>query len=262
MRTALLLVCAFALVGCARSDPASSPAATEANAAEAVDDDPTASAGPVLVELFTSQGCSSCPPADAVLSAIGDGEFGDDVIPLAFHVDYWDYIGWRDPFSRSKWSALQRTYGKKIADGRVYTPMLVIDGTAHVVGSGAGRAKRAIAKARRNRGAQVLQITTTLRDGEATAKIQWKSRGDAQVWVAVTESGLRTDIARGENAGRELVNDHVVRELVQVKTAPGSEAGRATIPIDSGWDTEKLNFVAFMRDPRSLAVLAAARPIR
>jgi hypothetical protein len=99
----------------------------------------------VVLELFTSQGCSSCPPADRLLSTLGAR---DGVVALAFHVDYWNYIGWRDPFSSAAATARQRRYGAAIAGGKVYTPMLVIDGREHVVGSIGSDVAAAVDRAR------------------------------------------------------------------------------------------------------------------
>ena len=95
-----------------------------------------AAGGPVLLELFTSQGCSSCPPADRLLTRLaGDRKLAGQVIPLSFHVDYWDYIGWQDPFASPRWSERQRQYGRAFHSNRVYTPQLVINGRTECVGS-------------------------------------------------------------------------------------------------------------------------------
>jgi len=96
----------------------------------------TSASGPVVVELFTSQGCSSCPPADRLLSKLSrDPRLAGRVIPLAFHVDYWDYIGWRDPFASPRWSQRQKDYARVFRSNRIYTPQLVVSGSTEGVGS-------------------------------------------------------------------------------------------------------------------------------
>ena len=102
----------------------------------------------MVIELFTSQGCSSCPPADRLLSRLAEEPaYRGKVVPLAFHVDYWNYIGWTDPFSSPRWSERQRDYGRSLGLGTVYTPQLVIDGRSECVGSQEGDVRREIARA-------------------------------------------------------------------------------------------------------------------
>ncbi|MGH9465120.1 MAG: DUF1223 domain-containing protein, partial [Thermoanaerobaculia bacterium] len=106
------------------------------------------SSGPVLLELFTSQGCSSCPPADRLLSRLAAARGSEPVVvPLAFHVDYWNHIGWEDPFSQGRWSARQRAYALAFGRDGVYTPQLVVDGTEELVGSDERAVRRAIERA-------------------------------------------------------------------------------------------------------------------
>src|SRR6185295_6297026 len=102
------------------------------------------SSAPIVVELFTSQGCSSCPPADRLLSTLRSDP---RVVPLAFHVDYWNYIGWTDPFSSARWSQRQQAYARAFASNRIYTPQLVVNGTSECVGSNEGEGRQRIAKA-------------------------------------------------------------------------------------------------------------------
>jgi hypothetical protein len=109
------------------------------------DADPQRSGGPVVIELFTSQGCSSCPPADRLLTRLAqDSKLAGQVIPLSFHVDYWDYIGWQDPFASPRWSERQRQYGRAFRSNRIYTPQLVVNGRTECVGSQEGVVRRQI----------------------------------------------------------------------------------------------------------------------
>ena len=136
-RVLLAVVAALAaLAGCGRVDApsveAGTPAAPQPAAPEPARGGPT----PVVLELFTSQGCSSCPPADAVLSKLGrDEKLAGRVIPIAFHVDYWTYIGWADPFSSADWTARQNEYARALKADSLYTPQLVVNGATHLNGS-------------------------------------------------------------------------------------------------------------------------------
>ena len=228
-------------------------------------------AAPVVLELFTSQGCSSCPPADRLLSALSSSpELVGRIVPLAFHVDYWNHIGWTDPFSSAQWSARQRNYARVLGSDRIYTPQLVVGGRTDVVGSDRRRAVQAI------EGALAAPQAATVRlahapGGVATLTLDVVGRlaesapeGPHRVLVALTESGLETAVGRGENGGKVLRNDHVVRRLTPAGelASPGAElATRVTLPLADGWRRDRLEAVAFVQDPRTGAILGAARPL-
>jgi hypothetical protein len=189
-----------------------------------------APAGPIIVELFTSQGCSSCPPADRLITKLaGAGTVGDrEVVPLAFHVDYWNDLGWEDPFSRAAWSDRQRAYAAAMDTRRVYTPQLVIAGRAHVVGSNRAGVDAGIAAA-----SAPARIDASIVWRETTATITATAPDGANAWVAIYEDAITTPVARGENAGEQLRNDHVVRVLAKV--AAGGKTGTVAIELDPGW---------------------------
>jgi hypothetical protein len=169
---------------------------------------------PVLVELFTSQGCSSCPPAEAYL---GELATRDDLVVLSMHVNYWDYIGWADPFASDDTTNRQRAYGLRIGQGRVYTPQMVMNGVFDAVGSRRGLVNQAIAKAR-NSNAPHITVGLALDSGGDLLVTLPTSHytGDATVWLARYDGEHLTEVQRGENRGRTLRNVNVVRELRQV----------------------------------------------
>lgn len=185
---------------------------------------------PLVIELFTSQGCSSCPPADALLNRFAhDGALtGRPIAPLAFHVDYWDDLGWADPFALPAWSERQRQYAHALGDDRVYTPELVVGGRTGIVGSDALRAAKAIAAAPVQQKIRAKASWTT-----TTVTIEATAPADADVLVAVYQDGTRTKVPRGENAGEMLAADRVVRRLERVATA--GKTGTLTIPINGSW---------------------------
>jgi hypothetical protein len=238
-----MLPAVLAFAACAPS-PGPEPAAGTGPAAAApmtATTTPTAAddAGPILLELFTSQGCSSCPPADRVLSRIAaDGAVGDRaVVALAFHVDYWNDLGWADPMSRAAWTDRQRAYAGAFGDGRVYTPQLVVGGRGHVVGSNVTAIAAQVAAAP---APAALDATITWSAGGAT--VTAAPPPGARAWVAFYEDALTTTVARGENAGEQLRNDHVVRVLVPVAGATGEVA----VPLDPAW--RQVGAVAFAQD--------------
>lgn len=226
----------------------------------------------VVLELFTSQGCSSCPPADRVLSRLGDEARADGVtlVPLAYHVDYWNRIGWVDPFSSPRWSARQRRYGDVFGLRSVYTPQIVLNGHAELVGSHESSLRAEIPAASRARPAGRVEILRAALDGparelvvEVAAEIQETGPASPMVVnLALFESGLVTRVESGENSGRTLENDYVVRLLRPVITfaaaGPSSRSERSSITLDPGWAVENLGVAVFLQDSGTLEIHAAA----
>ena len=192
--------------------------------------------GPVVVELFTSQGCSSCPPADRLLSRLKrDPRLAGEVIPLAFHVDYWNHLGWSDPFSSHLWSQRQQGYAQAFHSNRIYTPQLVINGRTECVGSEEGQVMRRIREAlAAEPAAQVTLGTPVVGDSARVAvgaRLLRPVPGDGpEVWVALVESGLTTPVRGGENASATLHDDQVVRLVPDALDAPTLISTAATYP--------------------------------
>jgi hypothetical protein len=227
---------------------------------------------PVLVELFTSEGCSSCPPADDLLIRLEQTQPipGAEVIVLSQHVDYWNRLGWTDPYSAAEFSARQGDYSTAFKRDGVYTPQMVVDGQAEFVGSNQERAREAIARAARAPKA-ILTLTRSAGGAGADAiplqirveKLPATSAGDtAEVLLAVTESNLRSNVSRGENSGRRLTHTAVVRQLgvIGTATAGSNEAFTATpvVTISNAWKRANLRAVVFVQERVSRKVLGAA----
>jgi hypothetical protein len=185
---------------------------------------------PVVVELFTSQGCSSCPPANAYLNELSRDR--RDVLALAFHVTYWDRLGWRDPFSLPAATQRQDQYGHRFGDGS-YTPEMVVDGAAGMVGSDRGDVGSAIENAKRNsRTAAAVSVT---RNGEQVSVQVGAGTGNAKVLLIGFDHEHTTAIGRGENSGRTLTEANVVRSIRSVGQWSGSQL-RLNEPFPEGQD--------------------------
>jgi hypothetical protein len=229
---------------------------------------------PVIVELFTSEGCSSCPPADAVLARLQQTQpvAGAEVIALSEHVDYWNYIGWSDPFSSAAFSARQGTYAQAFGQqDRVYTPQMIVDGQAEFNGSAMNKAIEAIAKAARSPKADVRIVIPETKTQEDNQKVRLNvsvknlppvDRGDeAEVILALTEDKLSSNVTRGENSGRKLAHTAVVREmraLGRVDPATKTFDSEKTMAIADGWKRDDLRVVVFVQERAHRRVLGAA----
>ena len=218
----------------------------------------------VILELFTAQGCSSCPPADRLLTAIGaDADLGKRVVPLAFHVDYWDTPAWRDRFSDKAWSRRQADYVHAAGQTEVYTPQAIVDGARACVGSDVRCLHEAVdAASARDHGA--VEITAAPPKGDAV-EVTVDARlptgvARADVMVAVWEMDLDTEVSGGENAHKTLHDDYVVRRLEKAFTVSQADAVHRTVrlALDPQWKRDRLGVAVFLQDPRSKRAMGAA----
>jgi hypothetical protein len=231
----------------------------------------SASGEAVIVELFTSEGCSSCPPADALLQRFDAQQpvAGATIVGLEEHVDYWNHDGWSDPFSSSQWTQRQLDYGSKFQND-AYTPQMVVDGRSQFVGNNGQEAELEIEKAARRVKADV-SITSEAsnaargpRFSVTVGKLAGTQNGDiAEVWLAVAEDGLHSSVSRGENAGRELRHIATLRSLQKIGVAdaggasPSFSADR-DINISPNWVPANLHVVVFVQMKKSREILGAA----
>lgn len=218
---------------------------------------------PVVVELFTSEGCSSCPPADALLSEYAKSSPvpGVEVIALGEHVDYWNHGGWADPFSAATFTARQNDYSSAFHLSSVYTPQIIVDGKAQLVGSDGDLARAAIARAARLPKAQVtLSETEPGRLSVSVEHLPASARNDpADVYLAVTEDNLSSSVGGGENAGRHLLHSAVVRELVPIGTITGRTfTASPAVPLSSSRRRGPLHAVVFVQERRSRRIVGAS----
>jgi len=220
---------------------------------------------PVLVELFTSEGCSSCPPADQLLIRLLETQPLSDVeiVVLEEHVDYWNRIGWVDPYSAEAFTLRQNQYAEAFGLDSMYTPQAVVDGRSEMVGSDERQLQHSIEQA-----ARIPKATITIERGNGAAPgdamiFSLRAKGivasePAEVLFAVTEEKISTDVPRGENAGRRLAHSAVMRMGVRVgEVHPPATAfaGSVTLSVQPGWRRANLRVVAFVQERRSRRIL-------
>lgn len=217
---------------------------------------------PVVVELFTSQGCSSCPPAEAFLAELAAR---DDVIALEFHVDYWDYIGWKDPFADPRYTARQRSYNALFGSPYNYTPQMVVDGRAHEVGSRRSAVEARIEAASMKRmmeaqkhGASEMTLSHG-NDGGLTIRLAGTppDAGPYQAIIVGFDARHETEILRGENSGRSLVNAHVVRSMTTV--GPSWSGGDAEFQVEMSEVAGDGGCAVLIQNPATGRIAAAQR---
>lgn len=230
---------------------------------------PAAERQPVVVELFTSEGCSTCPPADSLLARLDTAQPlpSVQVIALEEHVDYWDQQGWKDPFSSSIWTERQREYASTLHNGEPYTPQIVVDGTVGFVGTRGTMARDAILKAATTQKTKIELSEVSHENKSATFKVGIEKLADpspkdsSAVILAITESGLHSEVKAGENSGADLHHSAVVREFKDLgvvgKNGRDSFSSEATVKLDSKWNMANLRAVVFLQERKSRRILGA-----
>lgn len=223
---------------------------------------------PVVVELFTSEGCSSCPPADELMSRLMHSNIltGKSVFFIGEHVDYWNYLGWPDSFSTPGFSARQSGYAKELRQSSVYTPEMIVDGSAGFLGSDENTAIKVISAAAlepkaklttdRDTSSESTQLVLNIKDIPA-----YYANRKAHLLVAVVEDNVVSNVRSGENGGRRLVHDAVALDLSIAATVEPTSAQLLNIPIsipsNSKWDKDKVRVILFLQDMETLKIWGA-----
>jgi hypothetical protein len=222
----------------------------------------------VIVELFTSEGCSSCPPADQLIRKLSEQQVipGVEVVALEEHVDYWNPYGWTDPFSSSEFTERQFAYSQTLPKGSVYTPQMIVDGYAEIAGSRIQLLTGAIQRARLAPKAEVRLHASGEKD---PGKVSFEMKVDhlpdlfksdeLELWVAVTEKGLTSEVKGGENSGETLRHAAIVRSLRKAGSMKnGAEyANQVTVKLEMHWKRENLAVVAFIVDKHYHKIVGA-----
>jgi hypothetical protein len=263
---ALVLATLTCAQGCSKQTASSSASSGTAELRPRPKLPPSPGAPPfAVIELFTSEGCSSCPPADRVLAEIVDESKDRNVLALSFHVDYWDDLGWKDPWSNPSFSARQRSYARVFGKEGAYTPQAVIDGRVELLGSDGSRIRALIEDGLATpRGATLTLSTaggpsprtiaasyTLTTASSATGTIE-----GLQVHVALVEGGLVDRPDRGENEGETLRHENVVRAFETVSAQP---SGQVVVGLPAEISRQKSSIVAYVQDGATMEIVAGAR---
>jgi hypothetical protein len=212
----------------------------------------------VVVELFSSEGCSSCPAADLLVSKLTAWarQNNQPVYPLIFHVDYWNSYGWRDVYSRAEFTQRQNTYAHVFKDQGVYTPEMIVNGSDAFVGSDQGHLQQDINQELSISASTTLRASFTKQTNQITVKFSAEgyTKGDV-VNIALVERGLNTDVTAGENAGRMLHHDNVVKEF---QTMPLTNAGgQVKMSLSRISDLSQASLIVYVQDPDTMLIEAA-----
>ena len=173
------------------------------------------------MELYTSQGCSSCPEADALLNRLAER---DDIIAVSFSVDYWDYLGWKDTLAQTKFTERQKGFAKALGDGMVYTPQVVVNGAVHVNGSDERKISAAIEKTNKSIAASHVPVRLSIAGDKLVVEVgstPGRSIQESTIWLAVISPSVQVPITRGENKGKTVTYANVVRNLMPIGTWNG-----------------------------------------
>ncbi len=209
-----------------------------------------------FIELFTSEGCSSCPSADKNLERIADRakSSGQNVYTLSYHVDYWDYLGWKDPYGSKAFSERQRKYAQQFESSRVYTPQMIINGQAEFVGSDRKKSDRAIELATKIPPQASVKVDAVYADGRV--KVAWQGgNGNGDLHIALVQNKGQQSVTRGENARRKLSHVNVVRDMKSSRNAKA--AGRLEFVPPKGFSQHDFHVVGFIQTSRG--VVAASK---
>ena len=220
---------------------------------------PTQPRVPVLVELFTSEGCSSCPPADSLLETLDKQQSvaGANLIVISEHVDYWNHLGWSDPFSSPFYSARQHEYSNRLGTDEVYTPQLIVDGRAELVGSDKPKALNAIQRA-----AKQPKVALTVRASRGgtvhvDAPVQESNSSKLDLYVVLAADRMRSQVARGENAGRSLTHVAVAYSFSKSGSWNATDALNRDLHVNvKAGDTR---VIVFLQDPHSGRIAGVAQ---
>jgi hypothetical protein len=212
---------------------------------------------PCVVELFTSEGCSSCPPADKLVAA-AQKEFNKGTIVLCYHVDYWDRLGWKDPFSKSAYSQRQRQYAEHLSLESVYTPQIVVNGKTEFVGSNKSALWNAIGSYK-NSGNNTIETETVLvNDKQLWVNYHYPAlRAKEIIVLELVLNSAATQVKRGENSGATLTHINIVQDIVQKNESKGS----ATFNLPANFAKENYWIVAFIQNIDSFEITNAKKQI-
>ncbi len=209
----------------------------------------------VIMELFTSQGCSSCPPADAILAKYAQSH-NEHIIPLSFHVDYWNRLGWTDPFSSAAYSARQKWYSQHLPKGSVYTPQLIVNGRGEVVGNNSSGVNGLVQKELSGSGSEIISVENII-VGKNAVSFHYKTthtNKDEVLNIALVQKEATTHIKAGENDGVTITNHNIVRSF---NTQSVSDDGTGQIDLPASFKSAGYALVLYVQNKKDLFISGA-----
>ena len=217
--------------------------------------------GFAVIELFTSEGCSSCPPADELVAKIEKESKDKPVYILAFHVDYWNRLGWKDQFSSADFSKRQNDYANYLNLSSVYTPQIVVNGKTEFVGSQEGTLRNAIrTNLSKTSAAQIALNVTAVEQGQATVKYTTEGiNKNIILQIAVLQKNAQTKVERGENEGRTLSHVQIVRKLQPV--ALNGNNGMVSVTLPHGFDSHNWEIIGFLQNHENGEITGATKAV-
>lgn len=263
MRTVIMGLAGLGMAWCVLAGAAASPQPEKREPPK-----PPALLGVAVIELFTSEGCNSCPAADDLAAKIAREakEQGKPIFVLAMHVDYWNYLGWKDPFAQSVFTKRQRAYatalGRAGGNGGVFTPEMIVNGSVGFTGSDENQAKRAIERSIVDATRLKIEASIAARKPGEPVKVRVRAKGDTR-WtmlsVAIVEDGLSVEVKSGENAGKTLKHDRVVRAFGQASAK--DDGADIELKLPEGVNEGKCHVVVFAQDEKTMRIAGAAEMV-
>lgn len=229
---------------------------SSANHNETVNVKDTTSKGFAVLELFTSEGCSSCPPADAVLAKLSE-EYKGNVYALGFHVDYWNRLGWTDSFSNADYSRRQENYARQLQLSSIYTPQLIINGKEELVGSDERKARSILAKQLKDTSAQSIQLNAKQNENSINVSFDVYKTSNEILNVALVQLQAKTNVKNGENGGHVLSHINIVRDFKTVEISKSS-TGNINLDLSKSLLAKDCKIIAYLQDKNDLSIKGVA----
>ena len=215
--------------------------------------------GFVVVELFTSEGCSSCPPADKLIETLEEQDKRQPVYILSYHVDYWDRLGWKDRFSDAAFTARQQHYAELLHLTSVYTPQIVVNGRNEFVGSNKAALDNALSASLKDSAKEKLSLHETISNGKIDINYETSVSSNAEIVVNLVERSAQTSVKGGENEGKLLSHVQIVRK--QIVQPLSAKTGKVSVDIPPGYQSNQWDIIAFIQDVNDGTIVCAARPV-
>jgi hypothetical protein len=212
--------------------------------------------GFAVVELFTSEGCSSCPPADEAVIQLAK-DYPEHVYVLAYHVDYWNYIGWKDEFSSAAFTDRQRKYGERFSLGSIYTPQIVVNGEKEFVGSNRAQLTSSVKKALQIKGSGEVKLSVA-KENTSNLRVGYEVNGSepAILNIAIVQLNATTAVKRGENKGKSLHHINIVRAFKAITVNKSAKAVIA-MPLPDNLSMKDVEVIAFLQNSKNWKIMAA-----